>query len=47
MEHRVNGFHNVQKVECEGLQTGLSNYLIWSEVLFEEFLRRTSCPEIL
>jgi len=47
MEHRVNGSHNVWKMECEELQTGSSNYLIWSEVLFGEFLRWVSCPEIL
>ena len=38
MEHRMNGPHGVWKVECEGLQTGLGNYLVWSEVLFGEFL---------
>jgi len=39
MEHRVNGLHGVQKAECEGLQTGLSNYFIWSKVLFGEFFQ--------
>jgi len=38
IEHRVNGPHGVWKAECEGLWTGLSNYFIWSEVLFGEFL---------
>ena len=47
MEHRVNGLHGVQKAECEGLQTGLSNYFIWSKVLFREFFRWVSCPEVL
>jgi len=39
MEHRMNGPHGVQKTECEGLWTRLSNYFIWSEVLFREFFR--------
>jgi len=34
----MNGSHSIQKVECEGLWTGLSNYFVWFEVLFEEFL---------
>jgi len=38
MEHRVNSSHGIQKAEYEGLRTGLSNYFIWSEVLFREFL---------
>jgi len=38
MEHRMSGPHVLQKVECKGLQTGLSNYFIWSKVLFGEFL---------
>jgi len=39
MEHRVNSSHGVQKVKCEELWTGLSNYFVWSEVLFGEFLQ--------
>ena len=39
MEHRVNGSHGVRKVECEGLWTRLSNYFIWSKVLFREFFQ--------
>jgi len=38
MKHKVNGSYSVQKVECKGLQTGLSNYFVWSEILFGEFL---------
>ena len=38
IEHRMNGPYGIQKAECEGLQTRLSNYLIWSKVLFEELL---------
>jgi len=38
MEHRMNSPHDVQKAEYKGLRTGLGNYLIWSEVLFGEFL---------
>jgi len=38
MEHKMNSPHAVWKAECEGLWTGLSNYFIWSEVLFREFL---------
>ena len=38
MEHRVNGPHGIWKAECEGLWTRLSNYFIWSKVLFGEFL---------
>jgi len=47
MEHQVNSLHGVQKVECKELRTGLSNYFIWSEVLFREFFRWTSCLEVL
>jgi len=39
MEHRMNGPHGVWKTEYEGLQTGLSNYFIWSKILFREFLQ--------
>jgi len=28
MEHRMSSPHGVWKMECEGLQTGLSNYFI-------------------
>jgi len=38
MEHKMNGPHGVWKMECEGLWTGLGDYLIWSKVLFGEFL---------
>jgi len=38
IEHRVDGSHGVWKTKCEGLWTRLSNYFIWSEVLFGEFL---------
>ena len=34
----MDGPHSIWKVKYEGLQTQLSNDLIWSEVLFEEFL---------
>jgi len=37
MEHRMNSSHGVWKAECEGLQTRLSNYFIWFEVLFSFF----------
>jgi len=47
MEYRMGSPHDVQKAECEGLQTGLGNYLIWSKVLFGEFLQWVSRPEIL
>ena len=47
IEHRVNGSHGVWQAEYEGLWTGLSNYFIWSEVLFGELLRWASCPEVL
>jgi len=47
MEHRMNSSHGVQKVKCEGLWTGLSNYLVWFKVLFGEFLQWTSRPEVL
>jgi len=47
MEHRMNSSHGVQKVECEGLQTGLRNYFVWSEVLFGEFLQWASRLEVL
>ena len=30
MEYRMNSSHGIQKAESERLQTGLSNYLIWS-----------------
>ena len=39
MEHRVNGLYGIWKAECEGLWTGLSNYFIWSKVLFGEFFQ--------
>ena len=38
MEYRMGSSHGVQKAKCEGLRTGLGNYLVWSEVLFGEFL---------
>jgi len=38
MEYKISNPHGVQKAECEGLWTGLGNYLVWSEVLFGEFL---------
>jgi len=38
MEYRMGSLHGIQKAECEGLRTGLGNYLVWSEVLFGEFL---------
>ena len=38
MEYRIDGLHSVRKAECKGLWTRLSNDLIWSEVLFREFL---------
>ena len=38
MEYRMNGPYGIRKAECEGLRTGLGNYLIWSEVLFRKFL---------
>jgi len=47
MEYRMGSPHGVQKAECEGLRTGLGNYFIWSEVLFREFLRWASRPEVL
>ena len=47
VEHGVNGPHGIWKAESERLWTGLSNYFIWSEVLFGEFFRRACCPEIL
>jgi len=37
IEHRMDSPHGVWKMECERLWTGLSNYLIWSKVLFREF----------
>ena len=39
MEHKVNSSYGVQKAECERLRTRLSDYFIWSEVLFGELLR--------
>ena len=39
MEHRINSSYSVQKAEYEEFQARLSNYLIWSEVFFKEFLR--------
>jgi len=39
MEHKMDGSHGVWKTEYERLWTGLSNYLIWSKVLFGEFFR--------
>ena len=39
MEHRMNGSYGVWQAEYEGLQTRLSNYFIWSEVLFGEFFQ--------
>jgi len=47
MEYRMNGPHGIQKAKGEGLWTGLSNYLIWSKVLFGEFFRWAHCLEIL
>jgi len=47
IEHRMNGSHGVWKVECKRLQTGLSNYFVWSEVLFRAFLRWASRLEVL
>ena len=47
MEYQVNGPHGIRKMECERLQTGLDNYLIWSEILFREFFRWTCHSEIL
>jgi len=47
VKHRVNSSHCFRKMECERLRTRLSNYLIWSEVLFGEFFRWTRCTEIL
>ena len=38
IKHKINSSYGVQKVECKGLRTGLSNYFVWSEILFEEFL---------
>jgi len=38
MEYRMGSPHDVQKAECEGLRTGLGDYLVWSEILFGEFL---------
>ena len=38
IEYRMDGPHGVWEAECEELQTQLSNDLIWSEVLFREFL---------
>ena len=38
MEYRMGSPYDVRKAECEGLWTGLGNYLVWSEVLFREFL---------
>jgi len=37
VEHRVNGPHGIWKAEGEQLWTGLSNYFVWSEILFGEF----------
>jgi len=39
VEHGVNGPHGIQKTESERLRTGLSNYLVWSEILFREFFQ--------
>jgi len=39
IEHRVHSFHGVQKIKCKELQTRLSNYFIWSKVLFGEFFQ--------
>jgi len=47
MEYRMGSPHGIQKAKCEGLQTGLGNYLVWSKILFREFLRWASCPEVL
>jgi len=37
VKHGMNCSHGIQKAEYEGLWTWLSNYLIWSKVLFGEF----------
>jgi len=37
IEYRMNSPYGIQKAESERLQTGLSNYFIWSKVLFGEF----------
>jgi len=47
MEYRMDGPHCLRKLECEGLRTGLDDYLVWSEVSFGEFFRWASCPEVL
>ena len=47
MEYRMGSPYGVRKVECEGLWTRLGNYLVWSEILFGEFLRWASRPEVL
>jgi len=47
MEYRMDGSHGLRKAECKGLQTRLGDYLVWSEVLFGEFFRWASRPEVL
>jgi len=47
MEYWMGSPHGVREAECKGLRTGLSNYLIWSEILFGEFLRWASHLEVL
>jgi len=37
VEYGMNGPHGIQKAEREELWTWLSNYFIWSKVLFGEF----------
>jgi len=47
VEHGVNGPHGIRKVESKQLWTGLSNYFVWSKILFREFFQQTRYPEIL
>ena len=47
MEYQMGSPHGVRKIECEGLWTRLGNYLVWSEVLFGEFLRWAGHPKVL
>jgi len=38
IEYRMDSSHGLRKAKYEGLRTGLGNYLVWSKVLFGEFL---------